>query len=298
MISCPKKKKRSNGGLGSRGRSNRNPLPYVPTQEEARATLNPNRTLPRMQSSLSRVEPGASGIGGVPGFIKPAGMAAIVTHLRDKCKMRSKGSLFCDIGCGEARPVLAAMEACPRIGGALGIDVDDITLTVARRNLDRFMKLKWNGERYITIREEEPDTTPPCCILHSDITHLRDLGCITHAYTFCNGMPPLVLKHLFRVCASSTSLRYIVIVYKKKKGDLANDLVEMLEETTTSLHKFSNPETGRSLLQMPGQVAHGCCFHISGRAREIFSLFSDGLSPVLPSTGLDACLVNTSPRGK
>lgn len=291
MISCPKKKKKSNGGLGSRVRSNRKAISYVPTQEEARATLNHNRPLPRMQSSMSRVEPGASGMGGVPGFLKPAGMAAIVTHLRDKCKMRSKGSIFCDIGCGEARPVLAAMEACPRIGGALGIDVDDVTLTVARRNLERFSNLKWNGEKYISVREEEPDATPPHCILHCDITHLTNLGCVTHAYTFCNGMPPLVLKHLFRVCASSTSLRYIVIVYKKQKGDLANDLVEVLEENTTTLHKFSNPETGRSLLQMPGQVAHGCCVHISERTRAIFSSFSDEVSPNIPYIGLNACFV-------
>lgn len=69
--------------------------------------------------------------------------------------MRSKGSVFCDIGCGEARPVMAAMEACPRIGGAIGFDVDETTLVVAGRNLERFTALAWDGDRY-TVNRETP----------------------------------------------------------------------------------------------------------------------------------------------
>lgn len=240
-----------------------------------------------MQSSLSKVEPGASGFGGVPGYIKPAGMAAIVTHLRDRCGMRSKGSIFCDIGCGEARPVMAAMEACPRIGGAIGFEVDNITLAVARRNVDRFTRLKWDGERYTT--GGDPPPFPPFCLLQADVTRLEDLGCVTHAYSFCNGMPPSVLKQLFRVCASTESLRYVVLVYKKQGGDLANDLVEELRKASSSFYAFTD-EKGRSLLQMPGQTAHGCCVRMSKGTRRLF--LEAGDPPGTPLQSLNGCFSN------
>lgn len=269
--------------------------PYEPTVEERRATARPTRLLPRTLSSLSTIEPGASGFDGVPGYITPSGMAQIMLHLRHACRMRGKGSLFCDIGCGEARPMLSIMEGCPRIGGVIGFDVDGITLDVAKRNLARFRALKWDDElqRYRKTKgDETPDPAPVHCLLKRDLVRLEDLACVTHAYTFCNGMPDDVLRHLFRVCASSEKLRYVVFVFKKVGGDAAYELVKQIqEEAPNSIHMFVNDKNA-SLLRMPGQVAHGCCIRMSHAIRLRMLDFADGVVPQPPSQTLHDCFVN------
>ena len=226
--------------------------------------------------------------------MKPAGLAAVMAHLRDLCRMRGPASVFCDIGCGEARPVLAALEACPRIGGAIGFDVDETTLRVARNNLSRFSALSWNGNKYVRSTDHRVrEVDPPACLLVKDLTHLADLGCTSHAYCFCNGMPPFVLAHLFRILAQSPALRYVVLVYKKMAGDLAYELVRGIEEVAGTFHLFVDPESNRSLLHMPGQTAHGACFHLSTAVRDLMrSAGAD--APLLPRVFIDECFAHTA----
>ena len=257
-----------------------------------------------MQSSLTSIEPGASGFEGVPGYLTPSGMAKIVVHLRDRGRMRSNGSVFCDIGCGEGRAVLAAMEACPRLGGAIGFDVDGITLRVAERNLDRFRALVWDAQQEKYVKQlstvspnDDNPTSPPACILQRDVTRLHDLGCVTHAYTFCNGMPEQVLRHVIRVCVNTSSLRYVVIVYKKLAGDVAYELVKQIRDTNPrAIHFFvDNAKSGQSLLRMPGQVAHGCCIRMN--AKGVGEIFASTAATTLVSSldqTLGACFTDAS----
>ena len=289
MIHCPSRTKRSHRSL-ARGQSSGgkigSPSPYVPSAEESRATSYPY--LARMKSAMSSIEPGASGFGGTPGYLNPVSMSAILTYLRDTCRMRSSGSIFCDIGCGEGRAVLAALEACPRCGGAIGFEVDETTLMVARRNHERFLRRAWRGARYTHVQIEDSDRLPPACIVHADLTHMTDLGCVSHAYSFCYGMPADVVPHLFRVAAATESLRYLVLVYKKQRGDAAHELVEMLKNVSPSLHIFVDNKN-RSQLRMPAQVVHGVCVRISPKVREILKAASEGVSAVHPTTDLRKC---------
>jgi hypothetical protein len=283
------RRSRSRSRRGGRRRAAR---PYRPTEEEARATANPKRPLPRMQSSVSRIEPGASGFGGVPGYLNPSCIAAIVVHLRDACGMRGDRAIFCDIGCGEARPVMAALEASPRVRGAIGVEKDAPTLDVARSNLRRFHRLRWNGERYERAAGDD-DAAPArkACLMRGNLKNLDSLGCTTHAHAFCYGMPPLVVQHLFRVCVDSPTLRYLVLVYKKQQGDTAYGAVQDLREAAPScLHFFQSP-SGTSQLRMPGQVVHGCCIRMTAAARAVLrALRGPATAPRQPVHTLDgAC---------
>lgn len=237
-----------------------------------------------MQKSVSKIEPGASGFKGVPGYLLPKGLSVIMTHLRDRCRMRGSGSVFCDVGCGEARPLMAALEASPRIRGAVGIEIDETTLLVAESNLDRFSRLRWDGDRYVWTEQQ----TVPACLVNGDMKHVRDLGCVTHAYCFCFGMPPDVLLHLFRLVARTDSLRYVVLVYKNEAGDLARELLSLIRRwVPAAVHDFVSD--GRSQLAMPGQVVHGSVVRLSDAARHYFRLNSHSAARP-PITTIDQCL--------
>ena len=189
------------------------------------------------------------------------------------------------------------MEGCPRIAGAIGFDVDDITLAVARRNLDRFTHLMWDVQngRYRRAKDDEvPTPAPLSCILQLDLTHLADLSCVTHAYCFCNGMPADVIRHMFRVCSSTRTLRYLVLVYKKLSGDTAFELVKALRDVT-SVHEFVDEASGASLLKMPGQTAHGCCIHMSATVKRVMHQAAEGVVVQRPLHTMDACFRYASP---
>jgi hypothetical protein len=82
-------------------------------------------------------------------------------------------------------------------------------------------------------------------------------------------MPPTVLKHLFRVCAHSPDLRFLVLVYKRAAGDHAWDVVGRLEDAGVNCYHFERAD-GKSELQMPGgTVPRGCCVQISEHVREV-----------------------------
>ena len=198
----------------------------------------------------------------MPGFLTPASMARVVCHLRDRCAMRGPNAVFCDVGCGQARPMLAAMEASPRLGGVVGFDVDGTTLLLAEQALARYRALRWTGTRY--ERGGGGDAAPPACVRRADVTTLEDLGCATHAHCFCFGMPADVLAHLFRACAATASLRYVVLVYKPAAGDAAKELVDELEAAGVGCHHFRRDDGKASALAMPGgTVPRGCCFRLA-----------------------------------
>ena len=253
---------------------------YVLTPEEARATEG-DRKLPRMRLAFGRDALDGSGEGGVPGFLLPGGLARIVSHLRDACGMRGADAVFCDIGCGQGRPLLAVMEAAPCLGGVVGFDIDRNVLRVADVALNKFQSLAWTGKRYEQRGENGErggDPSPPAHLVHADFERLTNLGDLerltnlgraTHAYCFCFGMPPTVLKHLFRVCAHSPSLRFLVLVYKRAAGDHAWDVVGQLNDAGVDCHHFERAD-GKSELQMPGgTMPRGCCVTMSERGREV-----------------------------
>ncbi len=256
-----------------------------------RATGRKGPRLKRMQASLSSVDGVASNADGVAGFINPAGMALVISHLRDRCHMRGSHAVFCDIGCGEARPVMAALEGSPSIVGAIGFDHNADAILVARRNIQRFAEAQWDGTRY--VRDSgEGDASPATCVMLANLLHVPHLECVTHAYTFCYGMPAAVLRHVFRVCADTPPLRYLVLVYKKRADDLAFQVVDEVSRTCRRAHHFLD-ERNASQLHMPGQTVHGCCFPLSPRAREILTIASDGARAHHPPQSLCSCFVGT-----
>ena len=212
-----------------------------------------------MRASISHQEPGASGLGGVPGYLVPASLADIMIHLRDECHMRDAKSVFCDIGCGDGRPIMAAAEAAPRIAEASGFDVDPITLLVARRNLERFADRRWDGSRYVHGHSPTPRLSVQC----KDLQRVDTLDRATHAYSFCYGMTDELIHHILRVAANTPTLRYLVLVYKRLRGDAAHEFVCALRrDCPAAVHDFVDPATSRSLLRMPNQVVHGCCVNL------------------------------------
>ena len=255
----------------------------MPTEEEARATDGP-RYLPRMRASYGKDALDGSGIGGVPGFLQPAGMALIVRHLRDRCRMRGPNAIFCDVGCGQGRPMLAALEASPRLGGVLGLDVDPTVLLLARAAFDKFARLRWTGGGYVLA--DAPIDAPRHCLARADIAGLEDLGCVTHAYCFCYGMPGELIAHLLRVCAATRTLRYLVLVYKPAAGDFAKAFVEAVHARTPC--HFFRKEDGRSALGMPGgTVPHGCCIRVSDAVRALMREAAEGTPRDRPHVEVD-----------
>lgn len=209
---------------------------------------------------------------GVSGFLLPRGLAEVLAFLRDACAMRHRRCIFCDIGCGDARVLLAAAEASPSIGGCVGFDLDRPTLMGARRNLERFRALRWSGSRYEMT--EEGDPVPPIALHELDVTELANLGCSTHAYVFCYGMPPGVIQHVLRACRDTPALRYLVLVHRR--GDLVSDLFSDTKAAGGEVHEFVDPLTRRSRLRMPGQVVHGGCVRIDGRMRRLLDAYTAG----------------------
>ena len=240
------------------------------------------RYLPRLQSSLTSVEPGSAAHGmGVPGYLQPKSMAVIVRYLRDECMMRGRMAVFCDAGAGGAHMLMAAAEGSPTMLGCVGIEIDEPTIRGAKNNISRFQHQRWNGSKFVRDLEN-PDAAPPIHILIGDLHHLYDFHCATHVYCFCYGMPADTIAHVLRAAADSSHIKYLVLVFKKVYGDLANDFVARVKTITTRTYDFVDPATNRSLLEMPGQTVHGTCIRVRARVKQALLDFTDGTECKLP----------------
>lgn len=300
QIRCPVKRERKSSGSGGAPASakGRHAGDQKLTDVERRATEG-RMKFPRTTASLKFKDP--SGLGnpvrskrtdrhekavadgeGIAGYLRPASLRSIIVHLRDRCRMRSKGSVFCDIGCGEGRVIMSVMEACPRLGGVIGFDSSQSAIVAAQGNMTEFLSRRFTGVGY--VKDGPPDPAPPRCILQRNVKRLPNLMCVTHAYSFCNGFPPNVLRHLFRVCAGTPSLRYLTLAYRK--ADLASQVIARIREISVAVHDFQDLTMGG------GGGTAGCCFRISDGVRRVLHEASEGTSAESGGTAstLQECL--------
>ena len=250
--------------------------PYVPSPEEARATETSLRQLPRMRRSVSQ---GAQGVS-----LDHVSLAIVMTHLRDMCVMRGTNAVFCDVACGAGHAVLAAAEASPRMSGSLGFDTDKAAILVAQKNADAFQRVWWNGAQYypLSASNDEAEPTTSLNLLARDVCKIDSLGCSTHVYAFCPSMPAHAFEHVLRVCASTPTVRYLILVYDEKDSDVRR-FVEAAKGVTVRTESFVSAR-GRSQLKMTnGRAANGCVIRVRSRIRQMLEEWSAGVFAETPS---------------
>lgn len=208
---------------------------------------------------------------GVTGYLTPASMKHILSFLRRFCHLDSPKAVFCDIGCGEARPMTMVLENFPALGGAIGFDNEQSTLLLAKLHLDRLVALVQSR-------------VPPWCLLQRDLTRLTCLGRTSHAYCFCAGMPADVQAHLLRVCVATPSLRYAVFVHHM--GDFMKHFVQELHEQDRHVFRDAN---NRSQLRMDGMTVRGACVLMSPHVRQKMREVCESYALVQPSQDLFVC---------
>jgi hypothetical protein len=211
----------------------------------------------------------------VPGYLEIGSLAKVLYDLRDRCAMIGAATVFVDMGCGEGRPILGALEISPDIT-VMGFDVDANALVAARSNSTRFAS--------------KSDTSPAIHILNADIAHVSTLGDATHAYCFSYGMPPAVIAHVIRLFIFSSSLQYVVLVYEKRQGNLASDAAEAMCTVASDYCEFVD-DKGHSLLHMPGQVVHGLRVGLTRAVQDVLrGLAGVAFQPCPPSMPLSVSL--------
>ena len=127
---------------------------------------------------------------------------------------------FVDFGCGDGRVVCAALEVCPSMRRAIGIDVNPEAVTLARILVRRFAQTTALPPRTIAASPSactpakaaiasalatplpvgaRARSAPTVAVQMIDGMTLADLTPSTHLYSFCFGMPHEVLIKLMHL---------------------------------------------------------------------------------------------------
>jgi hypothetical protein len=124
---------------------------------------------------------------------------------------------FVDFGCGDGRVVCAALEVCPSMRRAIGIDVNPEAVTLARILVGRFAQTASSprttaaspsartpakaatASALATPVAAPAWSAPTVAVQLVDGMTLADLTPATHLYSFCFGMPHEVLIKLMHL---------------------------------------------------------------------------------------------------
>jgi len=75
---------------------------------------------------------------GMNGATTASSMHRILSVLKLQCAMDAPDACFIDFGCGDGRVLCAALEVCPSLSRAIGIDVNPQAANIAQVLVDRF----------------------------------------------------------------------------------------------------------------------------------------------------------------